>query len=526
MEKINNKLTKLFKLKINWFVTLSFVIIFILLLLHHLNISMYFDDYGNASLSYSYLTPNVQGTNFTFAQLLEWAGNIYQNWGGRILYAICFIIPLLKNGITAYMFIQTFVITGIIYFMYKIIKSYTKKNVDFIPLVLFILYALIDMCYLRHGIYWASASVLYIWPLLPLTMLIYFYRKLTLNIKDKKKVNWLYIPLLILLSFFSAFSQEQIGVAVIVFVVAYILFDHLKDFKKYLKIDVPVLLTSIISYLFLFFAPGNWVRMDSNVEFAKMSFFEKIISNYPRVLEAIFMEGMPIFIFLLSLAMIYMIYKLYKDKYKGNKKFLCLVAMIPVLLALKFYMKFFVVNVSRNNISFLLFSTIWLITMLITSILYLKEKKKLNFLAFEFATVSSVFCLLLSPTVGGRTTLPFIFMIFIIICVIYLDIFYDKNILFKTGIILLFIILGIMGARNYLIIYRGYVNNKAINDLNDNILKNYDSKNKTIKLYKLENSWFGSTQSYEEPSMDFWIKEYYNIPQNVTFEWIDLYNKN
>ena len=389
MEKINKKLTELFKIKINWFLVLSFVTIFALLLLHHLNISMYFDDYGNASLSYSYVTPNVSGTNYTFAQLLEWAGNIYLNWGGRILYAICFIIPLLRYSITAYMITQTFVITGIIYFMYKIIKTYTNKNVDFIPLVIFVLYNLIGMFYLRHGIYWASASVLYIWPLLPLMILIYFYRKLTLNIKENKEISWLYISLLIILSIFTAFSQEQIGAAIIVFIVAYILFDHLKDFKKYLKIDVPVLVTSIISYAFLFFAPGNWVRMDSNVEFAKKNIFEKIISNYPRVLEGIFLEGMPIFIFLLSVIMVYMIYKLYKDKYKGNKLFLILVGMIPLLLALAIYMK--CINVSRVNISFLIFGTLWLITMLITSILYLKEKKKLNFLAFEFATVSSIF---------------------------------------------------------------------------------------------------------------------------------------
>lgn len=523
MEKINNKLTKLFKIKINWFLVLSFFVIFILLLMHHLNISMYFDDYGNASLSYSYMTPDVSGTNYTFNQLLEWATNIYQNWGGRILYAICFIIPLLKTGITLYMIVQSVVITTIIYFMYKIIKTYTKKNVDFIPLVLFVLYSLIDMFYLRHGIYWASASVLYVWPILPLLMLIYFYRKLCLEIKDNKNVKVLYIPLLVLSTFFATFSQEQIGAAVIVFIVSYILLDHIKEIKKYLKIDIPVLITSIVSYIFLFFAPGNWVRMDSNVEFAKLSFFEKIIDNYPRVLEAIFKESMGIFIVLLSLAMVYMIIKLYIDNHKKNNKYIYLVLMIPVLIALHVYMG--LINASRTNVSFILFGTLWLLTMLVTSILYLKKNKQLTFLSFEFSAVSSIFCLLLSPTVGGRTSLPFLFMIFIIICIFYIDIFNSKNNLVKICIILLTIFLAFSGARNYISIYKGYVGNKSINDLNDNILKDYNKKDKSIKLYKVKDSWYGSTQSYEEPSMDIWIKEYYDIPQDVTFEWIDIYDR-
>ena len=46
-----------------------------------------------------------------------------------------------------------------------------------------------------------------------------------------------------------------------------------------------------------------------------------------------------------------------------------------------------------------------------------------------------------------------------------------------------------------------------------------------INLYKNRITWYGTTRSYEEPSMDFWIKEYFNIPQDVEFKWIDIYNK-
>ena len=52
----------------NKFTLLLFFVIFILLGLQHSVISMYFDDYGNASLSYSYWVQNVNGTNYNIVR--------------------------------------------------------------------------------------------------------------------------------------------------------------------------------------------------------------------------------------------------------------------------------------------------------------------------------------------------------------------------------------------------------------------------------------------------------------------------
>jgi hypothetical protein len=54
-----------------------------------------------------------------------------------------------------------------------------------------------------------------------------------------------------------------------------------------------------------------------------------------------------------------------------------------------------------------------------------------------------------------------------------------------------------------------------------NVKKEGDSK--IITLYEYPDAWYGSTRSYQEPSMDFWIKEYFNIPQDVKFHWVDIY---
>ena len=196
------------KFKENLPYLLLFFVIFVLLFFMHHVIAMYFDDFGNASLSYATPSPDVLGTHYTFAQLLDWCKTIYMGWGGRILWASVFLIPLLKFGAGIYFAIQSVVITLILYTIFKIAEQITKTKHIFLPIVLFILYGLINMVYLKHGIYWASASILYIWPLLPMFLFIYLFLKLTEKQENKEKINYyFYLTVLIILNFFATFSQ-------------------------------------------------------------------------------------------------------------------------------------------------------------------------------------------------------------------------------------------------------------------------------------------------------------------------------
>jgi len=525
IKKIDKKISKIIDTilkKIDLTTLLSFTILFILIYFQNGVVSMYFDDFGNASLSYAYDTPNVIGTNYTFNQLIEWATNIYQGWGGRILYAIFAIIPLLKTGIEPYMFVQTFVIIGICYFFYKIIEEYSGKKYKCIPILFFILYSLIDMFYLRHGIYWASASVLYIWPLLPLFAFIYAYMRFNRLYKTSKisKIKYImYIPILVALIFLTCFSQEQIGVALIAFLICYILFDHIKDLKKYLKMDLICLITAIASYLLLFLAPGNWARMDTNVEFAKLSFFEKISLNFPGIIKNIFVDPMNIFMYILTIILFYLIIKIGIESKSKLKKWLVL-SMIPILLIL-----FAVAIFIDIEVLSIIFGVVWLCFMFVTSIIYFYDKKQLSFCAIEVGAVASIFCLLMSPVIGGRTSLPFIFFIFLIIIYFVIQILNTKNGTIRIITMIIISVLAYKGLNNYITIYEGYRDNKEINNLNFEILKNYNYESDKISLYKVKNSWYGSTKSYEEPSMDYWIKEYFNIPQDITFEWVDIYDR-
>ena len=403
-------------IKKNKFTISLFVIIFILFYFISDVITMYFDDYGNASLSYGYLVKDVPGTHYTISQLLEWSNFIYNNWGGRILYAIAFIIPLLRHGIKAYMFVQSFVMTGIIFYIYKIIKYYCKdkKYIELIPIILIILYNLIDMVYLRHGIYWASASVLYIWPLLPLFALIYLYIIVCEKIKDNKKYNYIFnLLLLIVLSFFTTFSQEQIGVGLLTFQLSYIIFHHLGDFKKYLKIDAPLFITTLISYIALFFAPGNWKRMDSNVDFSNLSIVGKVVRNYPRIMRNIFVDEMNIFIILLAILLLYVIYNVFKN----NKNKIIKYVLIPVSFIINIIMIYIIkykIVLFNNGAIICLLGTVWLIMFFVCSLLYFNKDNKIEFCSLLICGFFTIICLLMSPVTGGRTCLPFIFFVILL----------------------------------------------------------------------------------------------------------------
>lgn len=497
-----------------------FVIFVILFAMHHL-LAMYFDDFGNASLSYGQSSEDIIGTNYNFTQLWEWCKMIYMTWGGRILWASVFLIPLLKFGAGIYFAIQSVVITFIFYFIYKIVEQITKQKHLLIPIVLFILYGLIHMTFLRHGIYWASASILYIWPLLPMFIFIYLYMKLTEKIENKEKVNYyLYLPVLLVLNFFATFSQEQIGVAMFAFLTLFIIFKQGKNFKKFNLLNIPNVLVCIISLALLLLAPGNFARMDTNVEFASLSLIGKVMKNLPSLLLVIFRSEMTIFMMILTLVFLVCLIKYRQDLtiknrtiYLSNILFLIL-SVLCVLLQKHF------------KIIGVVYGILWILYIGIWMIIYSYQKKKMEIIPIAISGCGSIFCLVVSPVVGGRTALPFIFFIFALIAIFINELLKDSKLYFVLAIVFTICPFALKSAYNFSIVYNGYLANYAIERLNYDILKNHNGTiEKVITLYKSKDTSFGVSRAYEEPSINYWMLEYFNIPQDVEFNWVDIYEE-
>ena len=498
-----------------------FVIFFILLLFQHNVIEMYFDDFGNASLSYGQESPNIKGTNFTFLQLINWDIMIYNTWGGRILYATLFLIPMLKNGIKLYMILQCIVIILLFYIFFKIVKKVTNHESAFIPLISMILYMMIDINYVRDGLYWASASVLYLWPLLPTFTFIYLYIKISEKIIKNEKIKYyLYLPIMMLLNFFATFSHEQIGISIIVFITLYSFIKYKKRIKIFLKLLIPNLITALVGYILLFAAPGNWVRLDSNVAFAKLSAFEKIKLNLPIIIKNIFADKLMIFMIILTFVFLATFIISYKEMNLKRKH--CVIGsgiflLITIIcLALK---KHFIYAT-------IIYGIIWIIFIGMLMIYYFYKTNRLELISIPISGCSTIFCLVFSPVLGLRTSIPFMFFIFLLILIFIGDLLEKSNTLSKILILITIIPFLIYGITNYSKIYNGYMNNYGIEELNFKILSSYEENDgKVIKLYKSENPLYGYVRSYERPENDHWIKDYFDIPQDVVFDWIDIYEK-
>lgn len=103
---------------------------------------LYFDDFGNASLSYGSdygFDVDVLGMNWGLADLLRWDKWIYCFFSGRILCgSILNIFVKVGHGAHMFMAFQAVVIVLIFVMLYKIIMTMTEeKHNALIPLLIF-----------------------------------------------------------------------------------------------------------------------------------------------------------------------------------------------------------------------------------------------------------------------------------------------------------------------------------------------------------------------------------------------------
>lgn len=517
--------------KDNQLLFLIFFSIFLILFIQHSFIGIYFDDYLNAALAYGKVIPNVAGTNFNINQLMEWSSWIYQHWGGRLLYADLFLIPMLKNGPRLYWAVQSIVVTLIIFYSYRISMLYVKKNNknSIISIICLIIgYLLIERELVVNGLFWASASILYIWPILPFMMFIYYFVLVTKKIDENKNGLWMYYVGLSILSLFVCSSQEQFCVAYFGFLITYVLFKHLKSIKKYMKLDILVSVVGLVFSLILLLAPGNFARMDANGVFSSMSFIEKIIYNFPEILELLFINEMKIYNFLLISIGILLSISLLISKKVNN-----LYLIFPLLMICAYMTCYYFISNELIR-GFSRFLT--LILYLVVYITYYVKNKKGEVTSYLISCAVSVFCLLMSPSLVPRSLFPYLFLIYVLIAISILNLKYDfenmdkkfhKNTLIGC-LILILLFPGIYGIKNMVGITKGYYQNNFLNQYNDKMFRigSAKARNKEIDeiiVYKLMTS-YSSVMPYHDgfDLINDWIKEYYDIPKDVKIVWKDF----
>ena len=182
-----------------------------LIVIQHRYVFMCYDDYGYASLTYGW-TENTAGMDYNFKSVLHFLRWHYLNHGGRILYFFFEIIMFKTGGTALIQIVQAVIIIMISILSGKIVAASIKcEEWQSVSLCL-VMYGTLCLRSVRDSVYWYTASVIYVWPLLPMLGCIW------LTILMRRKETLLRRCLAVFLAFMAAFSQEQTSVLMIVLI--------------------------------------------------------------------------------------------------------------------------------------------------------------------------------------------------------------------------------------------------------------------------------------------------------------------
>ncbi len=487
-----------------------FAVYFLFLFVLHGQVFLYFDDYGYGSLSYGY-SVGTNGLHYGFADIITYLGWHYLNWGGRVLYFFLEICSI-KMGLEFIQAIQTLIIWGIGFFSYLLVKD--GKSTDLYKALLSVfLFGTLGLNVFNRGIFWFSASVSYVWPLLPLLVLVYLRRIL------REKYSAVMVVCAVLAAFLAAFSYEQIAVLAFVYVVTDFAIARIQG--RIAKYDWGILGVTICGAALELLAPGNFVRSSDPrySEFYEMSIWGKMGDTLPKLLEMNFGVDNCFMVIVLILAGFLAIL------YCSSKRLYLWLGMVVYSIssgALLFLWKIetpIYISVGCRMI--------WVTVFLLYMITMLWKMRSFDLCALFIGGLCAEGMMLLTPTLPERCMIPFDFVIFIVIAASVGTGRGQYKMLFPTVFVC---ITGVLSIVNMSDIVKGYSNNYAINMINDNKLREKSMRIAagedigTIILYRLPDDAYAADMPYQQQYMEYWMKNYYEIPQEIQFVWENMNN--
>lgn len=291
----------------------KFLFLWVVVYVGHVFICFYADDllYASAGIT--------QDNEFSFVKTTNFLIDHYLFWGGRVV-SFFFMMVISSLGSDFFFFVQSFVISLILYLIAKIASFNQPKNLDLYLLLSVIAYCSIDISIVRDSIYWASASCTYIWPIL--FFLQGYYALLRKQLHGKGSTIILYI-----LFFLSSVCNELVAMISIVSLGMVAVVDYMYD----KKIHFLPITSSVAGFAFLYLSPGNHVRM-AELKRDWGYVFPQNASEYAGEIKnaALWISELPpstlSFFILTFISILYIFFK----TIRGERNFICL---IPIAVA-------------------------------------------------------------------------------------------------------------------------------------------------------------------------------------------------
>lgn len=506
-----------------WLVRLIFLLFFAVLLFQHRALFMGHDDYGYASLSYiGYDGPwGMHHTNFW--NIFQFLYAHYMTWGGRVLYFF-FEIVLLRAGIRVYRVSQSIVILLIFYAMYRLLVR--ERENPWLAAVVCLCYGMIGLLVMRDTVFWITASVLYLWPLLPLLWFFVLYDP------EKGKGRLILCGILI---FMAAWSQEQNSVLAVAAAGIYMLVRTIRR-RRVILPDAMMIVAAFAGFLVLMLAPGQKARMAMNADFYNLSLSEKLMQNVPEILTHTFeVQYWKFLTVIFLLAVLYMTGKnVYAAKNHAAAAFhgaaLALVLFVLAVTASEsysgisyFYMQYQGTDLEIPVLVLTLLGVFW---MLFEAGWCFGQAGDWFGVSFLIGGILSEVCMVFSPVFPDRSTTAYNFVVLFMVAACFKDV-YDH--IGKRIFMPLLAAFAVMSLWNFGWITAGYYRNRSANTYNDMVLREaYDRLEAgedvhSVTLLKLPDSRFMTAQPYEEDHqyIQDYMRWYYDLPDDFEFNFVD-----
>ncbi len=293
----------------------SIILIFLVIIAIMILIICKFDMFRADEYNYSHITWTSHKLT-SISDVLESVKLIWEKWSGRIpvQFAVQF---LLFTGVDFYYILNSLIF---VIFIIMICKIFGKR-ISLIQIFAIINLYLFTCAEFWQKFIWLSGSINYLWTVtLMLIVMYYFYNTI---IKDKK-LSKIDVVLLLVISFFAGWSQENTAFVLGSFLLV-ISIVNIKKLFKLPKKEKITLISSIILFgigaILLIFAPGNFNRLgDGGLKL-----------NYHMILNNLFDIKYLILLYLISIIVLVIKYKNYKLDIKHELLYFILPALIGAI---------------------------------------------------------------------------------------------------------------------------------------------------------------------------------------------------
>jgi len=475
---------------------------------------MYFDDFGFASLSYSYVHEGVSGQDFTIPQLIEYLTQIYLRWAGRVVFPGLKILML--SNIWIYRTVQSILVLITFIALHRFSAKEDKQDVATVVFTCS-LYGLFSLEMFRNGFYWFSASAIFVLPLAFFLVGCLLMK----HIEATRTRRPLYIILCSLCFLAASVSQETLSITLIAFLVVFCILYYTKH-KKIRAYQIILLVTSLAGSAFLLLAPGNFRRFEHHAEEVYRSQIRRMAENLASMaIRYLNLRENGIFIFVFLSFICYLAYILWKKNKINKKLFLAIAPLTGIILAsiaILFVLPPYntgLVGLLRASMAVPFYTYCIAAGYLIVKYLVYLDDMYLTAL-FLGAAASQAAVILIAPYIVERVMIVFYIALF----AIFIRVFSDMREAMPKKTVYTYVLLPILliSGVNMAHLTYGYSLNREVNLYNDRILRQaaYDARQgmdiSAVSIMPMVNPRFAG----DFPDFTiYWIRAFYDIPDHV-----------